>query len=460
MEATLEEEELLELCGGVRSLPDASWLAIGAEDGSPEAPTVAASASPSPRRRTRLLASASAPESAARCSAGLSAAGARRGELGGALEWDVTIETQATGVRLGVCRGDERSAEFSTNSSLVLLGCGSGQRFLHGDWVTAGAVAARNAIPTGGSATFTIDFRRAHAGGDSDGGDSDGSDSKDEEASSGAGGGGDDADADKCSGALWVSVQGRARRRLAGGLGIAAASAGAAAADNAEVAEDEASWHPACFLRTGDRAFSASAPRAVVGFPAARVAALLQLLEARAGPEAPVARARDCLGRSALATACDAAAPLAVLEALARAHPAAAAGAGVDQRLPLHRLCAALALDGADAEANVDADADVEARFAAVHAAHPAAAAAADEDGRLPLHSAAACGAGLALVACCQSKSAISRWPMAGRPRKFETMSPSTERPRKTWPTPKGSSRLGSTQWVWISTIWDTEEPT
>ena len=284
-------------------------------------------------------------------SVGLSHEEAMAGKFGGVLQWDFTVEAQETGVRLGVCYEDECEADFASadnRRSLCLVGCGSGQRYVRGEWVTEGIVAEEDAITSGKSATFTLDMRSA---------------------------------------TLWVSVQGRGKKLVA---------------DNLSSGNASLRVHPAAFLRTGDRVVTFGPLCENSGYPQHETLPL-PLTLVPASESVP----RDCTGRTVLIRACEKAAPLWLLAALLSSHPEAAKAATVNLRLPLHVLCTAHGASVAAVEvvyaANREAvsAADAHGHFplslAIIHCAalevvacllrlDPSAACAGDVAGRLPLH--------------------------------------------------------------------------
>jgi len=152
--------DIWELSSGFHRLEESPrWLSIGGKDLPIEScPSFTVLSDGS---TVAIRASEIASESAAISSIGLSMEDALQGKHGGILQWCFTVEAQETGVRLGVCYEDEANPDFNNNPNLFLVGCGSGQRFVRGEWFTEGVIAANDAITTGKSATFTLDMRTA-----------------------------------------------------------------------------------------------------------------------------------------------------------------------------------------------------------------------------------------------------------------------------------------------------------
>ena len=232
------------------------------------------------------------------------------------------------------------------------MGCGSGQRFVRGQWEIENIDAEHDAVMSGKSATFTLDMKQG-------------------------------------KGQLWISVQGQGKTLVA--------------SDIARDVPSSTKVHPAAFLRTGDRQVNFGPICGLVGFHEHRVDDALTIIRT-----SPVdAMAFDRCGRTPLSRACESAAHIDIVRVLIATSSESATMGRVNGRLPLHLVCttpntsldvfnivyqaheAAISIPDRDGWLPLhlcmyhDCTLDIIRRCLQLH---PTSASTADVDGQLPLH--------------------------------------------------------------------------
>ena len=196
----------------------------------------------------------------------------------GIIEWDFTVNKQETGVRLGICYDNELNYDFATNYNIYLVGCGSGQRYLKGEWITHDIDSEKDSIKTGMSATFTLDMNTQ---------------------------------------SLYINVRGEGKRIVT-------------------VINDceQRKLHPSAFLRTGERNVTFGRICRYCGYTDFIKEKIFQILK----ESSDLAHVKDCCNRLPLHRACENAAPVDILSALISAYPDGIKIFNSNQRLPLHFL--------------------------------------------------------------------------------------------------------------------------